>query len=162
MIIRTGIGQDSHRFLENETSKPCILGGIIFENTPGLKANSDGDVVIHTICNSISSVTGTIILGGIADELCLNQGITDSQIYLEKALETLGNQKISHLAISIEGKRPKIKNNIPNLRQNLAKIMNIDPSQIGITATTGEGLTDFGRGLGIQCICIITTVELPH
>ena len=70
MKIRTGIGQDSHRFLSSDSSKPCIIAGLIFEGCPGFNANSDGDVVFHAICNAISSVTGTLILGAIADDLC--------------------------------------------------------------------------------------------
>lgn len=159
VIYRTGLGQDSHRFLGPETSKPCILGGVVFENTPGFDANSDGDVIFHAICNAISSVTGVIVLGKIADELFFHSGISDSIIYLQKAYETLGNQKIVHLAISLEASRPKFLHRIDDLRTSIASALKITPSQVGITATTGEGLTDFGCGLGLQCFCILTTSE---
>lgn len=159
MKLRTGIGQDSHRFLPEETSKPCVMAGVIFGGVPGFQANSDGDVVYHAICNAISSVTGVIILGTIADELCEHSGITDSRVYLKEALKTLGKQKISHLAITIEAARPKILKSIPLMRQSIADVLGIDFTQVGITATTGEGLTDFGCGDGIQCFCILTTVE---
>lgn len=158
-MIRTGIGQDSHRFLPSDSSKPCVLAGVIFEDSPGFNANSDGDVIYHAICNAITSVTGVLILGGIADDLCLKDGITDSQVYLEEALKTLGNQKISHVAISIEGKKPIFSPNIPAMRKNIARVMKIDVKQVGITATSGEGLTDFGCGEGVQCFCILTTYE---
>ena len=65
--IRTGLGQDSRRFLPQDTSKPLVMGGLIFEDYPGFHANSDGDVVLHAICNAISSLTGILVLGGIAD-----------------------------------------------------------------------------------------------
>lgn len=159
MIIRTGIGQDSHRFLPEDSSKPCVLGGLIFPDVPGFKANSDGDVVLHAICNAITSVTHTLILGGIADTLCLENGITDSEVYLREAMKTLGKQKISHVAISIEGKKPHFKKRLLEMRQNIARIMGLDVSQVGLTATTGEGLTDFGCGDGIQCFVILTTQE---
>ncbi len=159
MIVRTGIGQDSHRFLNEDTTKPCIIGGLIFEDVPGFKANSDGDVVLHAITNAISSVTGIIILGTRADELLEKEGITDSRVYLQEALKTLGKQKITHVAITLEGSRPKFLERIPELRQSIAHEMGLDLSQIGITATTGEGLTDFGCGDGLQCFCIITTIE---
>ncbi|MBN4067252.1 2-C-methyl-D-erythritol 2,4-cyclodiphosphate synthase [Simkania negevensis] len=158
MKIRTGLGQDSHRFCTEESSKPCILAGLTFEETPGLQANSDGDVVFHALCNAITSVTGVHILGAIADDLCHKDGITDSQVYLEEALKTLGNQSISHIAIALEGKKPKFLHRIGEMKEKIARVMDIDTDQIGITATTGEGLTDFGCGDGIQCLCIITTV----
>lgn len=159
MPIRTGIGQDSHRFLPPDSTKPCILAGLIFSDAPGFNANSDGDVVLHAICNAISSVTGVLILGNIADDLCLRDGITDSERYLTEAMKTLKNQVLTHVAITIEAKKPKIKTRIPEMRQNIARIMNLDISQVGITATSGEGLTDFGCGVGVQAFAIVTTEE---
>lgn len=159
MKIRTGLGQDSHRFHSQENSTPLIVGGIIIPDHPGFQANSDGDVVIHAICNAISSLTGVLILGGIADDLCLKDGITDSAVYLEEALKTLENKKISHVAISIEALRPKLKEHIIPMRKHLAKLMHLKFDDIGITATTGEGLTDFGCGDGMQAIAIVTVYE---
>ncbi|MBS4169695.1 MULTISPECIES: 2-C-methyl-D-erythritol 2,4-cyclodiphosphate synthase [unclassified Neochlamydia] len=159
MIVRTGIGQDSHRFLPVETSKPCIIAGLIFEHTPGFNANSDGDIVFHAICNAISSLSGVLILGNIADELCLKDGITDSEVYLLEAIKTLEAQKVTHVSITLEGKKPKFKDRIQAMRENIARVMQIDLSQVGITATSGEGLTDFGCGEGVQCFAIVTTCQ---
>lgn len=160
MIIRTGIGQDSHRFLPADTTKPCVIGGLTFDDTPGFNANSDGDVVLHAICNAISTLTGILILGNIADDLCLKDGITDSEIYLKEAMKTLGLQQVTHVAITIEAKKPKFKDRIAEMRKNIARIMHLDDSQVGITATSGEGLTDFGCGLGVQVFAIVTTKEI--
>ncbi len=158
-ISRTGIGQNSRRYLPEDSSKPCIIGGLIFEDTPGLDAESDGDVVYHALCNSITSLSGVPILGGIARELCRKDGITDSQVYLEKAMQTLGSQSIVHVAISIEGKRPYFENSIEQMRRNIARVLNLQLFQVGITATSGDGLTDFGCGDGLQCFAIVTTVQ---
>jgi 2-C-methyl-D-erythritol 2,4-cyclodiphosphate synthase len=154
--VKVGIGQDSHRFMTGVSSKECVLAGLIFDDAPGFQANSDGDVIIHAICNAISSVTGTPILGGIADDLCLKDGITDSSAYLHEALKTLEGGKIIHVAISLEGKRPKFFDRLLEMRESLAAMMEILPSQVGITATSGESLTDFGRGDGVQCFAIVT------
>ena len=156
---KTGIGQDSHRFLSEDASKPCIIAGIIFQDTPGFQANSDGDVVFHALCNACTSISGVKILGGVADELCLKDGITDSRVYLQKAKETLGDQEIVHVAISIEGKRPKFGDMIDEIRRSIADVLGIQFEQVGATATTGEGLTDFGCGDGLQCLAIITVCE---
>ena len=157
--VRTGIGQDSHRFLPEDSSKPCVIAGVIFDDAPGFNANSDGDVVYHAICNAISSLTGVLILGGIADDLCLRDGITDSEVYLRKGFELLGEQKITHVAVTIEAKQPKFKNKLDEMRQNIARVLEIPMSAVGITATTGEGLTDFGCGDGVQCFVVLTTEE---
>ena len=63
------------------------------------------------------------------------------------------------LNISLEGKKPKIKSSIEKMRKNIARVMGLDVSQVGVTATSGEGLTDFGCGDGMQCFAIITTME---
>jgi 2-C-methyl-D-erythritol 2,4-cyclodiphosphate synthase len=159
MTVRTGIGQDSHRFLSSDSSKPCIIAGLIFEDAPGFNANSDGDVVFHAICNAISSLTGILILGDIADDLCLKDGITDSEVYLIEAMKALGKQKITHVAITIEAKKPKFKHRLLEMRENIARVMKLDISQVGMTATSGEGLTDFGCGDGVQAFAIVTTEE---
>lgn len=159
MIFKTGLGQDSHRFLPADSSKPCVIAGLIFDGVPGFMANSDGDIVFHAICNAISSLTGVLILGALADELCLRDGITDSEVYLREAMKTLGTLKITHVAVSIEAKRPKFKDRLTEMRQNIARVMELSATQVGITATTGEGLTDFGCGDGVQCFAIVTAME---
>ncbi|HAB99204.1 MAG TPA: 2-C-methyl-D-erythritol 2,4-cyclodiphosphate synthase [Parachlamydiales bacterium] len=158
-LFRTGIGQDSHRFLPADSSKPCMIGGIIFEGVPGLDADSDGDVVYHALCNAISSLTGAPILGRIAVELCRKDGITDSQVYLEKALQTLQGQKIVHIAFTIEGKRPRLQEKIDQVKRKVASVCSLHEKQVGLTVTSGDGLTDFGCGEGLQCFCVLTTVE---
>jgi 2-C-methyl-D-erythritol 2,4-cyclodiphosphate synthase len=158
-IHRSGVGQDSHRFLPPDSSKPCVIGGLIFEDVPGLDASSDGDVVFHSICNAITSLSGVPILGGVANDLCKKDGITDSQVYLEKAIETLGAQQIVHVALTIEGKRPRLEAKTQEMRKKVASILKVDVSQVGITSTSGDGLTDFGCGDGLQCFCILTTVQ---
>lgn len=153
------MGRDSHRFLSDDSSKPCIIGGVIFDDVSGLDAESDGDVVYHSLCNAITSLTGVQILGGIARDLLRKSGITDSQVYLEKALQTLGAQKIVHVSISIEGKRPRFEDKIDAMRRKIAAVLKLKLTQVGITAISGDGLTDFGCGDGVQCLSMVTTVE---
>ncbi len=157
--VRVGIGQDSHRFLPADSTKPCVIAGLIFSDAPGLSADSDGDVVFHAICNAITSITGVPILGKIAIDLCHKDGITDSQVYLERALETLGKIQVEHVALSIEGKRPRFQARVPEMCARVAKVMKIGVDQVGLTVTSGDGLTDFGCGDGLQCFCTLTTAQ---
>lgn len=153
--MRCAIGQDSHRFDFESKDKQLILGGVIFENYPPMSANSDGDVVLHAITNAVSGITCVNILGKPADILC-KSGIKDSSVYLAEALKHL-TYPIVHLSISIECVTPKITPKIPAMREKIASLLGIAPSCVGITATTGEGLTAFGRGEGISVFCILTT-----
>ncbi len=157
--MRVSIGQDSHRFesASGSSEKPCVLGGVSFDTAPAFDANSDGDVVLHAITNAVSGITAKNILGKVADEMC-RSGITDSREYLKRALQDLEEAGFTpvHLSISIEGARPKISPKVEEMRASIGKLMGLPAGSVGITATTGEGLTDFGRGLGVSVFCILT------
>ena len=109
--------------------------------------------------NAITSLSGVPILGAIAQDLCRKDGITDSQVYLEKALASLGRQQIVHLAISLEGKRPHFEDKIEQMKKKIAAVLQIGVGQVGITAISGDGLTDFGCGDGVQSLALLTTIE---
>ncbi|MEN8905773.1 MAG: 2-C-methyl-D-erythritol 2,4-cyclodiphosphate synthase [Clostridiales bacterium] len=156
--MKVGIGQDSHRFDLENTEKRLVLGGVLINNAPALLGNSDGDVVLHSITNAISGVTCVNILGKVADEMCLNDGITDSKYYLFEALNYLESMKITHVSISIECQTPKISNHIDEMRSNISELLSLPRTCVGITATSGEGLTQFGKGYGIQVFSCITVI----
>ncbi len=157
----SAIGQDSHRMMTvvEQISRPdrqLILAGVILPGETPLAGNSDADVILHALTNAISGVTGVNILGARADQLCLEQGITDSAVYLREALATLGKWQIGHVSIAVEAKKPHLAAWIPAMRARLAALVGLEIADIGLTATSGEGLTAFGRGEGIQAFCQIT------
>lgn len=156
IISISTIGQDSHRFGEPCGDTFIKLGGIDIPFDKPIEANSDGDVVYHAITNAISGFTGVNILGGEADVICLEKGIKDSSVYIDKALEYLKDGRIVHCSVTIECLCPKLKPHIPAMKESIGKILGIPATSVGITATTGEGLTGFGRGEGIQVFCILT------
>ena len=151
-----GIGQDSHRFEKKKGEKVCIIAGMQFHDVPGWDADSDGDIAYHAICNAISSITHVPVLGKIAIEMCKEQGITDSKEYLIRAKETLRNKRIGHIALTIEAGQPRSQASVEQMRRNIAEVLEIDKEQVGITITSGDGLTDFGKGLGGQCLCVMS------
>lgn len=158
------IGQDSHRFVEEGDDKPLLLGGFLVENCPGLAGNSDADVLLHALTNAISGITCKAILGGIADELCLKHGITDSRSYLDVALADLeeAGYELAHISFTIQAGKPKIFPIIDDIRASISEIVGLDKSHIMLTATTGEKLTDVSRGLGIETFVVITVVPLSE
>ncbi len=159
MRVKTGLGQDSHPFDTENNEKSLVLGGIVFPWGRPLQGNSDADVVLHALTNAISGVTGVNILGKISDELCLQQGITDSRVYVQEALKYLGKWQICHISLSIECKIPKISPKIEEMKVSIAQLLNLSVQDVGITATSGEELTAFGRGEGIQVFCIVTVTS---
>ena len=155
-IYFSTIGQDSHRFGEPAGDCSIMLGGVAVPSDRPLLANSDGDVILHAITNAVSGATGKIVLGGIADKLCLEEGIKDSSVYLKKALEDLEGCDIVHCSMTVECLAPKLKPHLDAIRAKVGELLNIPSSSVGITATTGEGLTAFGRGEGIQVFVILS------
>ncbi len=159
MLIKTGLGQDSHRFDFDNSRKKLILAGVEFPDEPPLAGNSDADVVLHALTNAVSGISGKNILGEVSDYMCKEKGITDSRAYLRQALQTLRDYRVYHVSVSIECRRPRITPRIPEMKASLAKLFGIRESEIGITATSGEGLTDFGRGEGIQVLAVVNARE---
>lgn len=163
-----GIGEDSHRFkilpqsgiksqIQNlKSNKYLILGGIKIKNLPALEANSDGDIILHALCNAISSAIGGGSLGTYATKMC-ERGIKDSKKYLAEVLKKAGakNFRVSQCAISIEAAKPKIDPLTPKVKKSLSALLKIPHGKIGITATSGEKLTPFGRGEGIKCHVVV-------
>lgn len=158
-MIKTGIGQDSHAFESDDAGKTLVLGGVAIPGCPGLAGNSDADVVLHAITNAVSGITGVNILGAVSDRLCLEQGITDSSVYLREALRALGEYRLTHISVSIEAARPKLTPHIDEMKRAIGALCGLSPQSVGVTATTGEGLTAFGRGEGIQAVVIATAVD---
>lgn len=156
--MKVGIGQDSHRFDFDDKEKKLVLGGVVFEGHAPLAGNSDADVVLHSITNAVSGTTCVNILGKISDEMCLKQGIKDSRVYLREALKYLNGSRIVHISISIECLTPKISPKIDEMRKSISDLLEIPENCVGITATTGEGLTQFGQGKGIQVFSCVTVV----
>lgn len=159
-MVKVGLGQDSHRFCEEGDTKELVLGGVTIPDERGLAGNSDADVILHAITNAISGITTVNILGGKADELCLGKGIMDSSVYLKKGLEYLEGYKMTHISLSIEALKPKLAPHTEAIRQNIADLLDMDINSVAMTATTGEGLTDFGKGLGMQCLVVLTAQKI--
>lgn len=134
----------------------------MIDGCPGLEGNSDADVILHAVTNAVSGITGVNILGARSDSLCLENGVTDSAVYLAESLAELRGWRLSHVSVSVEAARPKLAGHIPAMRESLARLCGLQASDIGITATSGEGLTAFGRGEGIQVFVIATAQQMSE
>ncbi len=158
-MIRVGIGQDSHRFIIKD-QKSLVLGGVIIPDEKGLEGNSDGDVVLHAIFNALSQAVGKRSIGVYSDKMC-REGIKDSRKYLKVALKMVKDTgyRVNNIGVMIEAKKPRIEPYADDMKKSIAGILMITQDMIGITATSGEGLTAFGRGMGIQVFAIATVIR---
>ena len=160
-----GLGQDSHAF--DAKKKGLRLGGIMLKNEPKLEADSDGDVILHALCNAISQALGEGSLGRFATSLANpsasarsrgERAIKDSKKYLAPLLAKVRRKgfELNNIGIMLECARPKIDPLVPALKKSLGAITGVSLPRIGITATSGEKLTGFGQGKGVQCFAIVS------
>lgn len=158
-MYRVGIGQDSHRFANPPVggNRPLVLGGVVVSKTGGVLGKSDADVILHSLCNSLSSAIGGDSLSTWADKM-LKKGVLNSQEYVRAIFKKVKGEKykVRNVSISVEAKKPKITlKKVSLMKKNIAGFLEIKTEQVGITFTSGEGLTSFGKGLGIQAICVV-------
>ena len=154
--FRIGFGQDSHKFSVKKNKK-LFLGGYKIKNEIGLEADSDGDVVLHALFNAISQSIGERSLGHYSDKMCKN-GVADSREYLKVMLNKLNQKslKINNIGIMIEASKPRLEQYTDKIKASLSGILSIGTENIGITYTSGDGLTPFGQGKGMQCFVVVT------
>jgi 2-C-methyl-D-erythritol 2,4-cyclodiphosphate synthase len=155
---RTGLGRSMKRFGPASQAKPCIMGGIIIDDTPGFIGKTDGDVIIEALVSAISTISP--FDWRKAQQNIETQGITSSHELLAHGLKALHPQKITSIAICIEGKIPLINENMAQaIKNNLSHLTSLDEKEIGITSLAGDGLDECGCGEGVDCIVTITTIE---
>jgi len=160
MIYRSGIGLDQHAIESKDKNssvkKKLILGGVEISKDYYFVADSDGDVIIHSLCNALSTAIG----GGSLDTWAgpmFKKGITNSQKFLGAVLNKVRDKgfKINNISIMVEGKRPRLEKYRSKIQDSLAKILNIKKHNIGIAFASGQNLTVFGEGKGLQVFSLV-------
>lgn len=161
-MIRVGFGKDSHKIevLKKTASNPLTLGGILIDNHINVTANSDGDMVIHSLCNAISTAIGGGSFDIFAGPMC-KKGIRDSKHYLIYILEQMKkiSFKINNISICIEAGIPRLEGYRDQIVKSLSGIIRLNEDQIGISATSGNGLTSYSKGKGICSSCIVSLIR---
>lgn len=152
--MRIGHGYDVHRFIEDA---PLIIGGITIPHTHGLEAHSDGDVLIHAICDALLGAAGLWDIGHhFPDSDEAFKGI-DSRILLRRVINDLSEHGwcVGNVDATIIAQAPKMAPFIPQMRELLAADMQVDVTAINIKATTTEKLGFAGRKEGIATHAVV-------
>ena len=154
--MRIGHGYDVHKLVED---RDLILGGVKIPYEKGLLGHSDADVLLHAVSDSL---LGAAALGDIgkhfpdtdpaykgADSLEL------LRIVGEKVAEA--GYKVGNIDVTMIAQRPKLKDHIPTMRENIARVLNVEVSQINVKATTEEhlGFTGDGSGMACHAVCLL-------
>lgn len=157
--MRIGSGFDVHAFAPGDH---LILGGVRIPFNKSFKAHSDGDVLIHAICDAM---LGALALGDIGqlfppdEDKWKDRNSEFFLVYINDLINEKGYQ-IANIDSTIICEKPKIKPHIPNIQSNLAQVLNINPGQISIKATTTEKLGFCGReeGVAVQSVCLLKNI----
>lgn len=154
--MRIGHGYDVHKF---GSTKPLILGGVAVESEQGLIAHSDGDVVLHAICDA---VLGSCALGDIGHHFPDTDpefAGADSALLLRHCIKLANNKgyKLANLDVTIVAQAPKLAPYISKMRLRLAELFSCELDAINLKATTTEKLGFIGRkeGIATHAVCLL-------
>lgn len=154
MDIRIGQGIDFHRL---EKGLDLWIGGIIIPSELGAVAHSDGDVLIHAICDAILGAAGLRDIGyHFPDTDKRFKGI-DSKILLRRSIElvALNGYSLVNIDSTVCLEKPKLAPHIESVRDSLAQVTGLEKSRIGVKATTTEKMGFTGRGEGIAALASV-------
>jgi 2-C-methyl-D-erythritol 2,4-cyclodiphosphate synthase len=152
--IRVGTGYDVHRLAEGET---LWLGGVLIPHHKGTVAHSDGDVLIHAICDAL---LGALRLGDIGihfpDSSPEYKNI-DSKILLARSYDLVKQQhfSIQNIDTTVCAQKPKLRPFIAEMEKTIADVLHIDVEQVSVKATTTEKLGSIGREEGISAYAVV-------
>ncbi len=149
-----GQGFDAHRFAPD---RRLVLGGVEIPHEQGMLAHSDGDVLIHALCDALLGAAGLGDIGRhFPDTDAAYEGI-DSRILLRRVMESLSERGLSvHNAdMTLIAQRPRLVPYIPAMREVLAADLGCDPARVNVKATTMEQMGFTGRGEGIAASAVV-------
>ena len=151
--MRVGIGYDAHQLT---TGRPFILGGVEIPFEKGLKGWSDADVVVHAVMDAL---LGAAALGDIGNHFPPNDPSfkdISSITLLNRVGGLLKRQgwRIGNIDATIIAERPLLRPFITQMKQNISRALSINESEVGIKATTNEGLGFTGRQEGIAAYAV--------
>jgi 2-C-methyl-D-erythritol 2,4-cyclodiphosphate synthase len=153
--VSTGIGWDSHRLV---SGRPLILGGVTIPHDRGLDGHSDADVLTHAV---IDALLGAAVLGDIgqhfpdSDERYRD---ADSIELLRTVVAMLAERglEVAHVDTTVIMERPKLAGHRDAIRASLAAALGIEPEDVNVKASTGEGMGFVGREEGVAALAVAT------
>ena len=154
MSFRIGQGYDVHRLAEGET---LWLGGVLVPHSKGTVAHSDGDVLIHAICDALLGAANMRDIGFHFPPTDDQYKGIDSKVLLRKVITIIGTRgfTIGNIDATVALQAPRLSPYMDNIRKTLAQTMEIEEEDISIKATTTERLGFTGRGEGIAAEAMV-------
>ena len=156
--MRIGHGYDAHRFCEN---KPLVIGGVHIESELGLLAHSDGDVLVHALCDAILGAAGERDIGYNFPDNDNSYKNIDSCILLRRTAEIIAEKglAIDYADMTVVAQKPKLSPYINAMRERLAEVLGVSSDRVNVKATTEEKMGFTGRGEGISAHAVVLINE---
>lgn len=153
-MYRIGQGYDVHRMEEGET---LWLGGIVIPHNKGTVAHSDGDVLLHAVCDALLGAVGLGDIGTHFPDTSPEFKDVDSKTLLKETYSLVKNSgfEIVNIDSTISAQLPKLNPHIPEMKTVIAGILKVDTEKISIKATTTEKLGFEGREEGISALAVV-------
>ena len=147
-MIRIGHGYDAHRFAPGAK---LVLGGVAIEFDRGLAAHSDGDVVVHALCDALLGAAGLGDVGRHFPETSPEFAGIDSRILLRRVVALLDDRgfRAVNADVTVVAQAPRLAPHLGEMRARLASDLGIAAGEVNVKATTTEGMGFCGRGEGI-------------
>ena len=156
--MRIGHGYDAHKF---QQGGKLVLGGVHVPYQKSLKAHSDGDVLIHALCDALLGAAGLGDIGRHFPDSSDKYKDVDSRELLRHVVKMLDEKKlqISNADITVIAQAPKLSPHIDEMRSNLSDDLKVNPDRINIKATTTEGMGFIGREEGVATHAVVLLTE---
>lgn len=156
---RCGFGVDTHAF--GKPQDYILLGGVKIPSESGLIAHSDGDVLVHALMDALLSAAGLRDIGFYFPDKNPEFKNANSMQLLKKVLGYIGEKgyRVENASIAIQAERPRLAPYIEDIQNSLAVALGVDPTAIGVTAGTNEGLGYIGEGKGITVNAYVLLTE---
>lgn len=153
-MYRIGHGYDVHPLAEG---RPFALGGVVIPHTKGSVGHSDGDALIHAICDALLGAAGLRDIGIQFPDTAIELKGIDSKILLRRTVEMIQEKgfRVVNVDSTICLQQPKIKAHIPEMRSRIAAILNVGDDEVSIKATTTEKLGFVGREEGYEAHAVV-------
>ena len=154
--MRIGHGYDVHRLVE---CRDLVLGGVTIPFEKGLPGHSDADVLLHAVMDALLGAAGLGDIGKLfPDTDSAYKGIS-SMILLEKVAVALKEKgyTVGNVDVTMIAQKPKLRSYIPQMEENIARVLQVSADKINVKATTEEHLGFTGDGSGMSChaVCIL-------
>ena len=154
--MRIGHGYDVHRF---KAGRKLILGGVEIPFELGLDGHSDADVLIHAVMDALLGAAALRDIGYHFPDTDMAYKGADSRMLLRRVRQLLEEKgyRLGNLDATILAQKPKLKPHIPQMMENIAADLGVEPDRVNVKATTEEGLGFTGamEGMAAHAVCII-------